>query len=54
MNIPLFLMLWIFALSMLLIGSQLIHKHYSELIKKDIESFQMEWRKLEAEHETIR
>ena len=47
MNSPLFLILWISALTSLLLGSLFVHQQYTQAIKNDIEEFETQWRQLE-------
>lgn len=47
MNSSLFLILWISALTSLLLGSMFIHQQYTKAIEKDIVEFETQWRQLE-------
>jgi hypothetical protein len=53
MNSPLFLILWISALTSLLLGSLFIHQQYTQAIEKDIYEFETQWRQLEDSKKII-
>jgi hypothetical protein len=53
MTSPLFLILWISALTSLLLGSMFIHQRYTEAITSDIKEFETQWRQLEESKKSL-
>lgn len=53
MSSPLFLILWISALTSLLMGSMFIHQQYTQAMKSDIREFETQWRQLEESKKSL-